>query len=205
MSGDSAGAPDRRGREGDSPPDPVLALARQAVETYVRSGETVAPDLPPGEVPQRAGVFVSLHEAGGSLRGCLGTFLPTKPSLAEEIVTNAVSAASRDPRFFPVTPKELEGLHVSVDILDAPEEVDGPEQLDPQRYGLIVRTDDGRQALLLPRLEGVDSVDRQLAVTCRKGGIDPRRDRYRLFRFRVERHEEPASPPADAGQGPRVR
>lgn len=197
MIDDSAGALDRPGGGSASQPDAILTLARRAVEAYVRSGEVIQPGLSPGGGPQRAGVFVSLHEADGALRGCLGTFLPTKPSLAEEIVANAVSAASRDPRFFPVTPKELEGLHVSVDILDEPEEVDGPEHLDPERYGLIVRTDDGRQALLLPRLEGVDSVDRQLAVTCRKGGIDPRKDRYRLYRFCVERHEESTPPPAE--------
>lgn len=189
------------GRGGGSSPqsDAILALARRAVETYVRSGQMIQPDLPAGGGPERAGVFVSLHEANGALRGCLGTFLPTKRSLAEEIVANAVNAASRDPRFFPVTRTELEGLHVSVDILEEPEEIDGPEHLDPERYGLLVRTDDGRQALLLPHLEGVDSVERQLVLTCRKGGIDPWKDRYHLYRFRVERHEEPASPPVPDG------
>ena len=104
------------------------------------------------------------------------------------VVGNAVSAASRDHRFAPVRPDELPGLHVSVDVLNEPEEIEGIEALDPRVYGLIVRTEDGRQALLLPDLEGVDTADQQLRITCRKGHIDPDRDRFRLFRFTVTRH-----------------
>lgn len=180
---------------------PVVELARRAVEEYVRLGKVVGAELPPGVERDSAGVFVSLHNADGSLRGCLGTFLPTKPSLAEEVVTNAINAASRDPRFFPVGPTELNGLHVSVDVLDEPEEVAGPEQLDSERYGIIVRTEDGRQALLLPHLEGVDTVERQLVLTCRKGGIHPWRDTYRLFRFAVRRYEEPTEPKSAVSTG----
>jgi len=139
-------------------------------------------------MPEQAGVFVSLHLPDGSLRGCIGTFLPTRTTLAEEVVRNAISAAARDPRFFPVTPAELDGLHISVDVLEAPEEVSGVEELDCRRYGIIARTEDGRQALLLPDLEGVDSVEQQVEITCRKGGIDPRRDTFRLSRFQVTRH-----------------
>jgi MEMO1 family protein len=193
VSGTGPSVPDA-GREPSSsaPDDPVVGLARLAVESYVRHGRLVEARLPVGAGSARAGVFVSLHGADGSLRGCLGTFLPVKATLAEEIVSNAVNAATRDPRFFPVSPAELAGLHVSVDVLGEPEEVAGPDELDPQRYGLIVRADDGRQALLLPDLAGVDTVERQLELTCRKGGIDPLRDRYRLFRFSVARHEEPS-------------
>ena len=178
---------------GHAPPpaaaDPLVELARAAVDTYVRDGRAVDATLPGGSPADRAGVFVSLHEQGGALRGCLGTFLPTKPSLGEEIVANAIAAASRDPRFAPVTPAELSGLRVSVDVLGEPEEVTGIADLDPKRYGLIVRTEDGRQALLLPDLEGIDTAEQQLLLTCRKGGISAQRDRYRLFRFRVQRHE----------------
>jgi len=171
--------------------DPIVALARRAVEAYVRQGQVVDAELPAGTPHGPAGVFVSLHSADGSLRGCLGTFLPTKGSLAEEVVTNAISAATRDPRFLPVGPRELDGLHLSVDVLDEPEEVAGPEDLDPERYGIIVRTEDGRQALLLPNLEGVHTVERQLVLTCRKGGIHPWHDTYHLYRFEVRRHAEP--------------
>ncbi|MHB0980943.1 MAG: AmmeMemoRadiSam system protein A [Thermoleophilia bacterium] len=168
--------------------DTLVALARAAVEAYVLNGRPVEPHLPEPVVPNRAGVFVSLHTPDGALRGCIGTFGPTRPTLADEIATNAVSAAVGDPRFPPVTAEELEGLRVAVDVLGEPEEVEGIEQLDPARYGIIVRTDDGRQALLLPDLEGVESADHQLRITCRKGNIHPVYDTYRIYRFEATRH-----------------
>lgn len=173
-----------------SPPnsDPSVDLARRAVEAWVTKQESISAELPPESGPARAGVFVSLHQSDGSLRGCLGTLGPTQPTLAAEIIGNAVSAASRDPRFRPVRPDELPDLHISVDVLNEPEEVEGVGALDPRVYGLIVRTEDGRQALLLPDLEGVDTPEQQLRITCRKGHIDPELDRFRLFRFTVTRH-----------------
>ena len=111
------------------------------------------------------------------LRGCIGTTEPQRTTLEEEIIANAISAATQDPRFYPVEKQELENLDISVDVLGAAEEVDGPEDLDPKKYGLVVRTIDGRRALLLPDLEGVDTVDQQIRITCRKGGIDPVADR----------------------------
>lgn len=168
--------------------DPLVDLARRTVEAYVRDQDVVTPEEIPGLQPRRAGVFVSLHLPDGSLRGCIGTFKPTRPAIEEEIVHNAISAATRDPRFYPLGPEELDNLDISVDVLGDPEEVSGIEDLNPKEYGIIVQTADGRQALLLPDLEGVDTPEDQLRITCRKGGIDPDKDRYRLFRFKVERH-----------------
>ena len=168
--------------------DPLVVLARDAVESYVREHRVLDPAPLPGLEQRRAGVFVSLHLPDGSLRGCIGTTQPTQPGIEDEIVRNAVSAATRDPRFYPLRADELEGLDISVDVLGEAEEVSGTDQLDPKRYGIIVQAGDGRQALLLPDLEGVDTVDQQVRITCRKGGIDPDRDTYRLFRFEVERH-----------------
>ena len=168
--------------------DALVALARRAVESYVRERKALDPDPLPGLEQRRAGVFVSLHLPDGSLRGCIGTTEPTQPGIEDEIVRNAISAATRDPRFYPLRPDELEGLDISVDILGEPEEVSGTMELDPKRFGIVVQTADGRQALLLPDLEGVDTVDQQVRITCRKGGIDPDRDHYRIFRFQVERH-----------------
>jgi MEMO1 family protein len=171
------------------PADPLVALARTAIETYVR-GEGRLKDLPPELAGhERAGAFVSLHlNTDDSLRGCIGTFMPTRASLGEEIVSNAISAATHDPRFRPVTAAELPLLDISVDVLEPPEEISGIHELDPKIYGVIVQTADGRQALLLPDLEGVDTADVQVRLTCRKGGIDPDCDRFRMFRFRVTRH-----------------
>jgi AmmeMemoRadiSam system protein A len=175
-------------KEEAMPADPIVALARRAVETFVREGRPEEPSLPAEVHPERAGVFVSLHNPDGSLRGCIGTFASSRPTLAEEIVGNAISAAARDPRFPPVREEELSGVDISVDVLGEPEEVSGLSDLDPKRYGIIVQTGDGRQALLLPDLEGVDTIEQQVDITCRKGGIDPARDHYRIFRFEVERH-----------------
>jgi AmmeMemoRadiSam system protein A len=168
--------------------DPLVALATQAIEAYKLKGVIIKPERIPGLEPRRAGVFVSLHLSDGSLRGCIGTTEPHKPTIEEEIVANAISAATRDPRFYPLEEVELDALDISVDVLGTPEEVDTPESLDPKAYGVILRTIDGRQALLLPDLEGVDTVDQQLRIVCRKGRIDIDHDDYRIFRFRVERH-----------------
>jgi AmmeMemoRadiSam system protein A len=168
--------------------DPLVALARRAVESYVRERKVLEPGPLPEVGQRRSGVFVSLHLPDGSLRGCIGTTEPTRPGIEEEIVGNAICAATRDPRFYALRPEELEGLDISVDVLGEAEEVSGMEELDPKRFGIIVRTADGRQALLLPDLEGVDTVDQQVRITCRKGGIDPDKDEYRIFRFEVERH-----------------
>ncbi len=118
-------------REEERDRDPLVALARRAVEAYVRDRVTVEPEPIPGLEPRKAGVFVSLHLPDGSLRGCVGTTESQAGSIEREIVNNAISAATRDPRFYPVEPAELEGLAVSVDVLGPPEEVDGPEHLDP--------------------------------------------------------------------------
>jgi MEMO1 family protein len=169
-------------------PDPLVNLARGAIESYVRD-QTVAEASPlPGVEPKRAGVFVCLHSGDGSLRGCIGTFLPTRATIEDEVVGNAISAATQDPRFPPLTAAELGDLDVSVDVLEPPEPAKGLEDLDPKVYGIIVRTPDGRQALLLPDLEGIDTPEVQLRTTCRKGGIDPDRDTYSIHRFRVTRH-----------------
>jgi AmmeMemoRadiSam system protein A len=166
----------------------LVGLARRAIEAYVERRAVIDADEIVGLEPRRAGVFVSLHSPGGSLRGCIGTFQPTRSTVEEEIVRNAISASTRDPRFCPLQEDELAGLDISVDVLGEPEEVSGQEDLDPRVYGIILQTSDGRQALLLPDLEGVDTPEQQVRITARKGGIDPDRDRYRLFRFKVERH-----------------
>lgn len=169
-------------------PDALVELARQAVEAYVREHRVLHPLALPDVRPRRAGVFVSLHLPDGSLRGCIGTIEPTRDRIEDEIVGNAISAATRDPRFYPLTEAELQGLDISVDVLGEAEEVAGPADLDPKAYGVIVETADGRRALLLPDLPGVDTVEQQLDIVCRKGGIDRDRDGYRIYRFRVERH-----------------
>jgi AmmeMemoRadiSam system protein A len=176
------------GGEAREDKDTLVTLAREAIEAYVRERRVIRPSLPAECERRRAGTFVSLHLPDGSLRGCIGTTEPYLGSVEEEIVANAISAATGDPRFYPVTEQELAGLDISVDVLGPAEEVKDLAEMDPKRYGMIVRTLDGRRALLLPDLEGVDTVDQQLRITCRKGSIDPDADQYRIYRFEVQRH-----------------
>jgi len=168
-------------------PHPLVELARKTIESYVREKRTIEP---PGElVPEmqgRAGTFVSLHDSRGNLRGCIGTIEPRQPTVAQEVIQNAISAATRDPRFLPVQPEELEGLDVKVDVLTEPEPIDSMDQLDPKRYGVIVESD-WRRGLLLPDLEGVDTVEYQVDIAMRKAGIRPG-EPMQLYRFEVIRY-----------------
>jgi AmmeMemoRadiSam system protein A len=162
---------------------PHAALARRAIEQYVRDGRLIEPPFePPFDEP--AAAFVSLHR-GADLRGCIGSIIPGADTLGEEIVTMAVQAATKDPRFPPLTAEELDDLEISVDVLSAPESVDGIEHLDPSVYGVIV-TSGFRRGLLLPDLDGVDDVRTQVDIARRKAGIGPD-EPASLERFRVER------------------
>lgn len=168
--------------------DPWVKLARRSLETYVKTSQrltSLPEDLPTEMTTQQAGAFVSLHK-NGQLRGCIGTIAPTCENLAWEIVQNAISACSRDPRFSPVRPDELDELEYSVDVLGAPEPVDSPAALDPKTYGVIVSCG-GRRGLLLPDLDGVDSVEAQLSIALQKGGICEN-EPYKIERFKVVRH-----------------
>ena len=168
---------------------PLVQLAKRAVELYVREGKVLPvreEDLPE-ELCRRAGVFVCLKEQQ-MLRGCIGTFQPTEPTIAHETVRNAISAATHDPRFQSVRPEELEDLRYTVDVLTAPEPVTGKSELDPRRYGVIVRSG-GRRGLLLPDLEGVDTAERQIAIAMQKAGIMPGSP-VDLSRFEVRRYTE---------------
>ena len=174
--------------------DPCIRLARLSVETVVRTGRaaTLPDDVPAELLTTRAGAFVSLHEHG-QLRGCIGTISATCGNVAEEILQNGVSACLRDPRFDPVTPDELDFLEYSVDILSPAEPITGPDQLDVRRFGVIV-TKGWRRGLLLPNLDGVDTVEDQLAIAKRKAGISPRDNDVQLERFEVVRHTRGGEP-----------
>jgi|AGTN01.1.fsa_nt_gi uncharacterized protein, PH0010 family len=167
--------------------DAYVKLARENVENFVRTGKTIKiPDgLPREMLNDRAGVFVSVHK-NGNLRGCIGTIAPTPKNIAGEIIRNGVSACSEDPRFEPITPDELEELTFSVDVLFPPEKIASKAELDVKKYGVIV-TSGYKRGLLLPNLDGVDSVDEQINIAMRKGGIRPD-EKYELERFEVIRH-----------------
>lgn len=172
--------------------DAYIQLAKQTVETYIKTGEKIKPpaDLPKEMLEKKAGVFISLHKKSDhSLRGCIGTFLPTQENIAHEIIENAISSSTADPRFLPVTESEFEDLEVNVDVLSEPERVKDKSGLDPKKYGVIVKTADGRAGLLLPDLDGVNTVEEQISICCQKGGINPSYDKLMFYRFTVERHK----------------
>ncbi len=170
--------------------DPIVRLARYTVETYVTTQEPVSvipSDVPPELLTQRAGAFVSLHE-NGRLRGCIGSIGPAQRSLAEEILHNAVSAASRDPRFDPVSKEELPHIVYSVDVLGPLTPVHDVKKLDAKKYGVLVKSRyDDRRGLLLPNLDGVDTPDQQIAIARSKGDIRPD-EPVELWKFEVVRH-----------------
>lgn len=161
-------------------------MAKETVESLVLN------DIPPAisirlspEMKERAGVFVSIKKRG-QLRGCIGTFVPRCDTVMEEVMTNAISSATRDPRFPPVSKEELLELTYSVDVLSEPRPVDDPSVLDPKKYGLIVESGP-RRGLLLPDLNGVDTVKQQIEICKMKAGIlsgEP----VTLYRFMVRRY-----------------
>jgi AmmeMemoRadiSam system protein A len=166
---------------------PLVKLAQDTVELYVREGkiyEVKDDDMPP-ELNERAGVFVCL-KIRGNLRGCIGTFQATEPTIARETVRNAISAATCDPRFPCLRTAELDAIEYTVDVLTPPEKVRDKSELDPRRYGVIVQSR-GRRGLLLPDLEGVDTVDYQISIAMQKAGIPPGAD-VELSRFEVKRY-----------------
>lgn len=163
-----------------------VKLARETVESYIRNKKLPKSyELFP-EMNEKAGVFVCI-KIGGQLRGCIGTFEPCHNNVAEEIIANAISTATRDPRFLPVRPEELPYLEYSVDILTKPEPVKDTQELDPKKYGVIVEAG-GRKGLLLPDLEGVDTVQEQIDICRQKAGIFPD-EPVKLYRFQVKRYK----------------
>ncbi len=168
--------------------DEHIRLARFSLETYVKTGEKASlPDgLPEEMLNRRAGVFVSLKKHG-RLRGCIGTISPITRCVAQEILRNAVSAGTEDPRFPPVTEGELPELVYSVDVLAEPEQIESIDELDVKRYGVIV-TSGYRRGLLLPNLDGVDTPEQQVSIALQKAGIRPD-ESYSMERFEVVRHK----------------
>lgn len=164
----------------------VTKLARSSLTNYLQTGKYIAPptELPP-ELTGQAGTFVSLKK-GGALRGCIGTFSPIQNTVAEEIIHNAVSAGTGDPRFDPVDLSELDDLDISVDILSEPERINAISELDPEKYGVIVKKG-GRRGLLLPMLEGVDTAEQQVRIAMSKAGIKAG-EAIELYRFTVTRY-----------------
>ena len=150
--------------------DHYVDLAKKTLKRYIERGEIISESEADEEIrKQKAGAFVSL-KINGKLRGCIGTIEPCNTNLAKEIISNAISAATRDPRFPPVKQDELEKISYSVDILDPPEKVADFSMLNQNEYGVIVKSG-YRTGVLLPAIEGVDNVEQQVLIALNKAGI----------------------------------
>jgi AmmeMemoRadiSam system protein A len=171
--------------------DIFVRLAREAIETFLIEDRVIGAAREPYEgvallETREFGAFVSIKNSRG-LRGCIGTYRPTRENLGKEIIHNAIAAATEDPRFDAITEKELGDLIITVDVLHPPRPVKGITKLDPKRYGVIVRSG-YKSGLLLPELEGVDTPEEQLRIVLSKAGIKSH-ESYDLEIFEVERHE----------------
>ncbi len=184
---------------------PLVNLVKTTVETFIKEGEIIEPsnDLPQEFLDRKAGVFVTI-EKNKELRGCIGTYLPLKNSIAEETIHNAISAATEDYRFGPMQKEEFPYLSYTVYILSEPELVKDIKELDPKKFGIIVKTTPispsgdvifnghfiAKSGLLLPDLEGVDTARQQISICCQKGGIDPKKEKIIIYRFTTEKYEK---------------
>ena len=183
-----------------------VELAKKAVESYVEKGKVieVPSDLPREMIGKKSGTFVTI-EKDGNLRGCIGTYLPTKENIAQEIIRNAVASATEDYRFGPLQKEELPFLSYTVYILETPELVKDIKELNPQKYGIIVKTTPilspnrtdvvfnghavAKSALLLPDLEGIDTAEKQVSIACQKGSIDASKEKIIIYRFEVKKYQ----------------
>jgi len=183
--------------------NPYILLVKQVVENYIKNGKIISPpeNLPREFLTRKAGTFVTIMK-DGELRGCIGTYLPTKENIAEEIIHNAIAAATEDYRFGPITKEELPELSYTAYILSEPELVKDISELNPKKFGIIIKTAPiipsgdvvfnghmpTKSGLLLPDLEGVDTAEQQISIACQKGGIDPSKEKILIYRFTTEKY-----------------
>jgi AmmeMemoRadiSam system protein A len=172
--------------------NPYVSLTKSAVENYVKEGKVISPspDLPEELLKKKAGVFVTI-EKEKELRGCIGTYLPTKENIAKEIISNAIAAAVQDYRFGPIQKEELPHLSYTVYLLSEPEPIKNIKELNPKKCGIIVKTvaSPQKSGLLLPDLEDVDTIEEQIAIACQKAGIDLTEEKILIYKFTVKKYK----------------
>lgn len=187
--------------------NPYVLLAKKAVENYVRERKIIKPakDLAKELLERKAGTFVTI-ERNGELRGCIGTYLPTKENIAQEIIHNAIATATEDYRFSPIQKEELPKLSYTVYILNKPEPIKSINELDPKKYGILVKSQffspgsdvifepgpkvHSKSGLLLPDLDGVKTLEQQISIACQKGRIDPKKEKIMIYKFTVEKYQK---------------
>jgi len=179
----------------------LIKLAKKVVEEKIKNNKIISPEDVLGvdheSFNERKAVFVTLKKKG-ELRACIGTYLPSEKSLAEEIVKNAIGAATKDYRFGPLKKEELPDIDYEIQVLNNPEPIEDKDDLDPERYGIVVKKlpqekndvslkETTKTAVLLPDLEGINNVEKQLMVACRKAGINPAQNKIKVWRFTTDK------------------
>jgi len=194
----------------------LIELAKKTVETFVKEKRVIKTpnDLPESFLKGKAGTFVTIKKKG-QLRGCIGTYLPTRDNIAQEVIKNAISAATEDYRFGPITKEDLPYLSYTVYILNKPEPIKSINDLNPKKFGIIVKTVPivsprpkgetrpkraanetdvvfnghlpHKSGLLLPDLTGIDTVEKQILIACQKGKINPEKEKIIIYKFTVEK------------------
>ncbi len=170
--------------------NPYTTLAKLAVETYIKDNKIIDPpkNLPQEFLLKKAGAFVTILE-NGNLKGCIGTYLPTRENIAQEIIHNAITAATEDYRFNSVTENDLDNLSYEVYILEKPEKIKNISELDPLKYGVLVKSNTGKSGLLLPDLEGLNTTEKQLEAVCVKAGINPELENIEIYKFEAKKYK----------------
>ena len=170
--------------------NPYTTLAKLAVETYIKDNKIIDPpkNLPQEFLLKKAGAFVTILE-NGNLKGCIGTYLPTRENIAQEINHNAITAATEDYRFNSVTENDLDNLSYEVYILEKPEKIKNISELDPLKYGVLVKSNTGKSGLLLPDLEGLNTTEKQLEAVCVKAGINPELENIEIYKFEAKKYK----------------
>jgi len=174
--------------------NPLVLLAKEAVENFIKENKVISPpkNFPNEFLNKKAGTFVTI-EKQGELRGCVGTYLPTKENIAQEVIQNAIAAATQDYRFSPLKKEELPCLSYTVYILGKPISVRELKELDPRKYGIIVKSEPmnyfyPKIGLLLPGLEGVNTVEDQISIACQKAGINPLKEKFKVYKFKAKKY-----------------
>jgi AmmeMemoRadiSam system protein A len=167
--------------------NPYCQLAKDSINAFITTKKVMEPsnDLPKTFFVQKAGVFVSIYNKK-ELRGCVGTYLPTKDNLAKEIISSSISAC-KDSRFYPIETKELPFLSFEVYILEEPRIIKDLKDLDPKKYGILILTSN-KSGLLLPNIEGVDTVEQQIEIACDKAGINIKNEEISIFKFLAKKY-----------------
>jgi AmmeMemoRadiSam system protein A len=169
--------------------NPYTALAKSAIESYIKDQKTIDPpkDLPSEFLLKKAGAFVTILE-NDNLKGCIGTYLPARENIAQEIIHNAIAAATEDYRFNSVTENDLDNLSYEVYILEKPQLIKNVSELDPIKYGVLVKSNTGKSGLLLPDLEGLDTTEKQLQAVYIKAGINSELENIEIYKFEAKKY-----------------